>query len=393
MNTKTKDEKYLARDSSATPLEVKNSEGSFIFNVKGNKYIDFTMGWCVGNLGWGNKQIEKRIKDFSGPNYVSPDYLYKPWAELAEKLAEITPKKLTKSFRATGGTEAVEIALQAAMSFTKRTKFISLQDSYHGHSIGAMSLGLVDFRNWYKNLLPNCQKISPPLDEKAGKKVEKLLEKGDIAAYISEPIVCNLGVEIPTQKYFDIVQHACKRYGTLFIIDEVATGFGRTGKLFALEHFNLEPDIICLAKGLTGGYGALGATVTTEEVAKAMKFEFSFYSTFGWHPINVEAALANIDYWQKNKTSLLKNVKKMSKLVEDRLKSINFGSKAEIRIKGLAIGIKFEKEGYSYDLTKKALKNGLLISAFDSYSILMFPALNIDEETMNEGLNLLEKSV
>ena len=393
MTTKTKDEKYLARDIPAIPFEVSGADGSYLFDKRGKKYIDFVMGWCVGNIGWGNKQIEKRISNFAGPNYVSPNYLYRPWAELAEILANITPGKLTKSFRATGGTEAVEIALQAAMSLTKQNKFISIQDSYHGHSIGAMSLGLDDFRKQYKNLLPNCQKVAPPLNKKAGERVEALLKKSDVAAYISEPIICNLGIEIPTQEYFDIIQRACKKYGTLFIIDEVATGFGRTGKLFASEHFKLKPDIICLAKGLTGGYGALGATVTSEEVADAMKFEFSFYSTFGWQPINVEATLANLDYWRKNKKSILQNTNKMSKLFEKRLNSIKFRYQAQVKIKGLAIGLKFKKEGYAYDLTQRALQNGLLISSFDPFTVLLYPSLEIDEQTANKGLDLLEKSI
>ncbi len=393
MTIKIKDTKYLARDTIATQLEVSKTDGSYLFDINGKKYVDFVMGWCVGNVGWGNKQIIDRIRKFCGPNYVTPDLLYKPWADLAEKLAKITPNKLTKCFRATGGTEAVEIAMQAAMSYTKRTKFISIQDSYHGHSIGTMSLGLEEFRDWYKNLLPNCNKVSPPLNREAAKKVEALLRNGDVAAYISEPIICNLGVEIPTQEYYDIVQKACKKYKTLFVMDEVATGFGRTGKLFASEHYGLEPDIICLAKGLTGGYGVLGATVTTEEVANSMKYEFSFYSTFGWQPLNVEATLANLDYWQNNKTKLLQNVEVMSKLFKKRLDSIKFACRAQVNIKGLAIGVKFDKKGYSYKVAQKAFKNQLLVSALDAYAIVIFPSLSIDKDTANQGLDILEKSI
>src|SRR5262249_14268322 len=151
----------------------------------------------------------------------------------------------------------------------------------HGHSIGAMSVGLSKFRQWYKNLLPNCFKVSAPLNKKAAKEVEKLLSKGDIAAYISEPIVCNIGVEIPTPEYYEIIQNACRKYGTVFIIDEVATGFGRTGKMFASEYYSLSPDIMCMSKGISGGYGAIGATIMTEKVAKSFEFDFSFYSTYG----------------------------------------------------------------------------------------------------------------
>jgi acetylornithine/succinyldiaminopimelate/putrescine aminotransferase len=393
MNTKEKDKKYLGRDVPAEQLEIVNSKGDYLIDLNGRKYIDFLMGWCVGNIGWGNKDIAKKLNNYKGPTYVLPHYLYKPWAELAELLAKISLGKLTKSFRATGGTEAVEIAMQSAMSHTKRHKFISIEGSYHGHSIGAMSIGDSSFRNWYKNLLSNCYKIKPPLNAEAGKQVEKMLSKKDIAGFIMEPIICNLGVIMPDKEFIDIVAKACKKYGTLFIADEVATGFGRTGKMFASEHYNLEPDIMCLAKGLTGGYGASGATIMTEEVAKSMEFDFSFYSTFGWTPMNVEATLANIKYILKNKNQIFRNVSEMSKYFEKRLQGMNFKYPAKIRIKGLAIGVEFEKDGYAGKVVKKCRDNGLLFSTLGSTMFTLFPALNINKKIAKKGLDLMEKSI
>ena len=282
------DAKYIGRDFPAELIEYSKTQGSFVYDAKGNKYIDFLMGWNIGNVGWGVKEIREVIKNYNGPDYVNPSSLYAPWVELAKILISITPGKMAKVFRATGGTEAVEIALQAAMSYTKRTKFISIEGSYHGHSIGAMSIGMSYFRTQYSNLLPNCYKIDPPLDVRAAEKVVNLLKNRDIAAYISEPIINNLGVVIPTPEFYQIVSQACKKTGTLFIMDEVATGFGRTGMLFASEHYNLQPDILCLGKALTGGYAAMGATLMTEEIAKSMQWNFSFYSTFGWHPLNTK---------------------------------------------------------------------------------------------------------
>ncbi|KKQ60257.1 MAG: Acetylornithine aminotransferase [Parcubacteria group bacterium GW2011_GWC1_38_22] len=391
MDIRAKDKKYLGRDLPADQLEIVKSQGNFLIDSNGKKFIDFMMGWCVGNIGWGNKEIRDRMKKFDGPDYVNPAYLYKPWAELAELLAKITPGKLTKSFRATGGTEAVEIALQSAMSHTKRHKFISIEGSYHGHSIGAMSVGSSDFRQQYKNLLFHCNKVKPPLDAKAAEKIEKLLAKGDIAAFIMEPIICNLGVEIPTDEFMQRVQKACKKHGTLLIMDEVATGFGRTGKMFASQYFDIKPDIMCLAKGIAGGYGGLGVAIMTEEVAKSMEYDFSFYSTFGWHPINVEAAIANIEYLLKNEKMILKNVSEMEKYFLERLQNIKFKHPAKINIKGLAIGIEFEKEGYASEITSKCMKNGLLFSTLGLTMITLFPALNIDKKTAKEGLDLIEK--
>jgi len=384
-----KDKKYLGRDVPASPVEIVGAKGNFLYESNGKKYIDFLMGWNVGNVGWNVEEINEKIRKFRGPTYVNPYYLYKSWVELAEILAKILPGKLTKSFRATGGTEAVEIALQAAMSHTKRSRFLSIEGSYHGHSLGAMSVGDSAFRKHYKNLLPGCYKIKPPLDAKAGKKVEEFLKKRNIAGFILEPIICNLGVLAPEKEFFEIVQKACKKYGTLLIIDEVATGFGRTGKLFASEHYNLKPDIICLGKAITGGYGALAATVMTEKVAKSMEYDFSFYSTFGWHPLNVEAAIANIKFLLKYKP--WENAIKMGKYFEKRLKAMKFKYPAEIRIKGLAIGVQFKEKGYAVEIVKKCMAKGLLFSELGPYIFTLFPALNIDKKTADQGLNILER--
>lgn len=390
MNISQKDKKFLGRDASPRNLELVRSEGNYVYDAKGRKYLDFIMGWCVGNVGWGVKEILQKIKKFTGPDYVSPNYLYEPWTQLAELLAQMTPGKLTKSFRATGGTEAVEIALQAAMTHTKRHKFISIEGSYHGHSIGAMSVGSSEFRSWYKNLLPDCYKISPPLDVTAAKKIEKILSKREVAAFICEPIICNLAVTIPTQEFFDIVQKACKKYGTLLIADEVATGFGRTGKMFASEHYHLQPDIMCLAKGITGGFGALGTAIMTEEVAKSMEFSFSFYSTFAWHPLNVQAAIANLQYLLKNKKKFLANAQELSGYFKDRLGEMNFKCPAKIRVKGLAIGVELKKVGYGSEIVQKALDKGLLIEENGSNNFVIFPPINISRAAAKKGLDILE---
>ncbi len=395
MSVLKKDSKYLGRDIKPFPLQITKSDGSYLYDEKGKKYIDFVMGWAVGNIGWGQEEIKKEIKKFIGPEYVLPGipgYLYEPWAKLAEILATITPGKLIKSFRATGGTEAVEIALQAAMSHTKRSKFISIEGAYHGHSIGAMSIGASFFRDWYPSLLGGCYKIDPPLNAAAAEKIEELLKTKEIAAFISEPIILNVGVEIPESEFFKRVYKACKKYGTVFIMDEVASGFGRTGKLFASEHYNLEPDIMCLGKGLTGGYGAMGATIMTEELAKSMEYQFSFYSTFGWHPLNAVATLANVNYLIEHREQILKNVNEMSTYFATRLETMSFTSPVEIRMKGLAIALRFKKVGYIDKIVAKSMENGLLLHP-DPETLMIFPNLNIDKKIGEEGLAILEKSL
>ncbi len=254
-----------------------------------------------------------------------------------------------------------------------------------------MSIGSSDFRKRYKNLLFHCYKVKTPLDEKAARKIEKLLSNRDIAAYISEPIICNLGVVIPDERYYEIVQEACKKYGTVFIIDEVATGFGRTGKMFACEYYNLQPDIMCLAKGLSSGYGAIGATIMTKEVAESFEYDFSFYSTFGWQPLNVAAAIANLRYLVKNKAKLLANANAASRYIERRLKAMKFRYPVRIRIKGLAVCVEIENASYVGEIISQAMQKGLLLADTAPTKLVMFPALDIDQKTLKEGLDILEQ--
>ena len=214
------------------------------FAADGRQYIDFVMGWCIGNLGWGMETIRDKINATNHAPYVHPELLYRPWVDVAALLAELTPGELQLSYRATGGTEAVEIALQVAAAFTGRSGFLSIEDSYHGNSIATRSIGASDDHNPHSARLSKCRKIKPPLNAQALDRVETALKKRDVAAFIMEPIVMNLAVMVPVEDFMTGVQKLCKKYGTLLIMDEVACGFGRTGKLFASEHYEIEPDIL-----------------------------------------------------------------------------------------------------------------------------------------------------
>jgi adenosylmethionine-8-amino-7-oxononanoate aminotransferase len=172
-------------------------------------------------------------------------------------------------------------------------------------------------------------------------------------------------------------------------MDEVATGFGRTGKLFGSEHFDLAPDIMCLAKAITGGYAPLGATMVTDAVARAIKDTFSFYSTYGWHPLSVDTALANIRYIITHKEKLLQHVMEMSAYFEARLSQMKFKFPATIRMRGLAIGVEVDEPGYAAKVQDKALESGLLFSV-ENDVLKLFPALTVTQETAREGLDILE---
>lgn len=391
MNLQQRDRRFVARDGAADDVEVVRSHGSYVVGPRGRKYIDFTAGWCVGNLGWGNEAIRDAVAAFDGPEYVAPSYLYRPWAELAELLADLAPGKLTKSFRATGGTEAVEIALNAAMSHTQRTKFVSIEGSYHGDSVATMSLGGPALGRWPRGVGIRSAKVAPPLGERAADRVEALLERRDVAAFVMEPIVCNLGVVIPDPAFMTRVQRLCRRTGTLLVMDEVATGFGRTGTMFACEQFGVEPDVLCVAKAITGGYAPLGATIVTAPVARSMEYDASFYSTYGWYPRSVAAALAAIRYLVKHRRRIERHVAQMSDYFRRRLSTMHFRRRPEIRVRGLAIGVEFDGGDDASRIVERARGRGLLLSEEGDALFTMFPALNIEREVAEEGLDVLER--
>jgi acetylornithine/succinyldiaminopimelate/putrescine aminotransferase len=390
MKQQSREEKFFISTEEPEDIQVVRTTDEFIYDDNGKRYIDFNAGWCVGNLGWRRKEIQSKINPARIPDYIAPGYHYRGWVELAQLLASIAPGELQKSVRATGGTEAVEAAMQIAMLYTGRTKFLSVEGSYHGNSIGTLSIGTSENREQFKNLLPNCVKIKPPLDDKAADKVEARLKNKDIAALIMEPIICNLGVMIPEHAFMKTISALCKRYGTLLVIDEVACGFGRTGKLFASEHFEIQPDVLCLAKAITAGYVPMGACITTEKIAsKVMKKGFQFYSTYGWHPLAVEAAIANLRYWKKNKEKILRNVTVLSQCFTDALSQMKFKKGATVRILGVAIGIEVSDQKYADSIQQKSLKKGLLFTTQEK-TLTFFPPLTMRQSIATEGLEILE---
>ena len=392
VNLRQLDRRYIGRESEAQDIQVARTKGAFVYDARGKRYIDFLSGWCVGNFGWDNIAITKSAAR-RRPDYVYPEYLYRPWVELAQLLAEITPGELEKTYRATGGSEAVDIALQIAMASTGRRKFVSIEGSYHGNTVGTVSVASREGREPYPNLLSNCDTISPPLGDRAIARLETLLKKRDVAAFIMEPISCNLAVLIPEDAFMKRAQQLCRRYGTLLIADEVACGFGRTGKLFASEHFDLEPDILCMGKAISGGFAPMGATIVTRKVAKSIEGEGGFYSTYGWHPSTVDVAIRNVRWLIRNQARVLRNAVEISAYFGERLAAMNFEGLKEIRIRGMAIAVEAgEGEDYVSEIDDRCNKNGLLVTTSGN-AITMFPPLTLDRRTAKAGLDILEKSL
>lgn len=389
---KEKDQKFFGRGSKPFDLEVVKAEGSFIYDATGKRYIDFLGGAGVGSLGWGNPKIEEAIRHQERPAYVYPNFYYKGWSELAELLAEITPGNLEKSFRVTGGSEAVEAALEMAMMYTGRRKFVSVEGSYHGNTIGALSIGASSKHKNFPNLLEGCKKITPPLNLDCLEQLENLLSAEDVAAVIMEPIIINLGVVIPEQEFMEGLNNLCKKFGTLLIMDEAITGFGRTGKMFASEHYDIEPDILCMAKAITAGHAGMGAVITTTEIASKIEGEIGLYSSYGWHPLSVDASIATINYLRDDKENIYERIQTLSSLFQKELVKINFKEKPEFRIKGLAIGIDLQDEEYASEIKDKALKEGLLMNTEGS-ALLFLPNFLMQEKTAREGMELLKNCI
>jgi 4-aminobutyrate aminotransferase-like enzyme len=370
----------LARTEAADELEIVAAIGSYVRDAQGRRYVDLQMGWCVGNLGWNPPEVVERVRRFEGPTYVSPDALYAPWSELADQLVAFVPGRLARAYRCVSGTESVELAMQLAMAHTGRHKVVSIEGSYHGNSLGA------------RREMPGWKKLAPPLDARALDRLETLLRSRDVAAVIMEPTILNLAVLVPERDFLRGLVPLCHRYGTLFICDEVATGFGRTGCRFAIEHQGLAPDIMTLGKAITNGVAPLATTLVTADLAHSAHGELPFYSTYGWQPLAVEAALGVLAVWRDHGDRLLTDARDRSDEIRRRVSTMPLPDDAEIRIQGMAIAIEIGDAARVQRVVHRCRDAGVLIGD-DEESITMFPALTIDAQTLSDALGVLEQAL
>lgn len=385
MTLKQATERVLA-GTETEGLELADTDGIAVTTTDGKRYLDFRSGWCVGNFGWGQAHLKEAIHRYDGPDYVAPTFLYKPWVELARLLARLAPPRLQVAYRATGGTEAVDIALQLALAVTGRRRFIAIDEDYHGNSIGGVSVADRAARKPYKNRLRGCLSLPPPLDEKAAARAERLLARRDVAAVIMEPVVLSLGVQVPEPAFMQRLGAACRRTGTLLIMDEVATGFGRTGRLFASEHYDIAPDLMCLGKAITGGYAPMGAVLATRTVARKARKQTSFYSTFGWHPLSTAVALANLHWLEQNQGRLLTHVEEESVYFRERLWAMGF---RDVRVIGLSCAAQARSARAAKRIAAACARDGLLLEA-DGDLIVLYPPLVLTRAESRRGLDILQ---
>jgi len=325
---------------------IVRGEGNYVLDEEGNRYLDLMAGNTRPNaIGYGREEVAKAMYDQAKTmHYYSPAFFITPPAvELAKKLASILPGGLTTTCFVCDGSEAVETAFKIAKQYhyfankQRRFKIISRQNAYHGQTMGALSaLGFLNpMRNIMSPLVPGHAFLIPPYcyrcplnltfpacDLACAEALDSLIQfEGPdlVAAFIAETVMQGVGALPPPEGYFDKIRNICDKYGVLLIIDEVIVGFGRTGKMFAAEHYHIRPDIVTMAKQLTGGYAPLGAASTTRQIAEAIP-TFLHLHTYGNHPVCCAAALANLEIIERE--NLVANAAEMGKYFLEGLKEL-----------------------------------------------------------------------
>lgn len=415
-----KAKKYLITSmiTKMQPVVVVEAEKGIIRDIAGKEYIDCFAGISVVNAGHCHPEIINAAIKQAGKLVHACSYVYyiPPTIQLAQRLAEITSPSLQKTFFGNSGAEAVECALKLARKYTKRFELLALMCSFHGRTLGTLSITGQSRRKKYDMgpylpgisfaAAPYCfrcpfEKSYPNCDMLCARSVRAVIDyctSNGVAAFIAEPILGEGGIITPPLEYFMIVKEILEEHDILFIADEVQTGFGRTGKLFGLEHYDVEPDAITLAKGIANGF-PISACITRPEIGDSFE-PGDHLSTFGGNPVSAAAALANLDVILRGE--LPKKAAEKGEYIMRRLREIKPNHKiiGDIRGKGLMIGIELVKDQRkktpAKDETEKvrdlARERGLLVGVggVKGSVIRIQPPLIIEKEQIDKMLNILE---
>ncbi|MGA8654995.1 MAG: aspartate aminotransferase family protein [Chthoniobacterales bacterium] len=321
------------------------AEGAYLYDAAGNAYLDFLSGYGVFNMGRNHPVIKQAIRDaldLDLPNMVQLDCSLLSGL-LAEALLKKTPDHLNAVFFCNSGTEAIEGAIKFARAATGRPRVVSLHGGYHGLSYGSLSVtGISNFREGFGPFLVDTEQVRLGDLES----LERILRKRDVAAFLIEPVQ-GKGVKFPKDDFFVQAQILCRKYGTLFVSDEVQTGLGRTGKWWAFQHWGLEPDIITVAKGLSGGYVPCAAIITTRSIYQRVFNRLDrcvvHSSTFGRNNLAMTCGLATLTVLEDER--LVENSAAMGTLLLERLRALSDRHRfiKEVRGQGLMIGIEFHE--------------------------------------------------
>jgi len=339
-------------------LEVDRAEGCYIIDTQGKQYLDLVSGFAVSNLGHRHPKVIEAIKNQLDKYLhvtVYGEYIQAPQVKFAEKLASVLPETLSSVYFTNSGAEACEGALKLAKRFTNRSQIIAFHQSYHGSTHGALSvMGNEEYKQAYRPLLPDIHFIK--LNQLSD--LELITEQ--TAAVILEAIQGEAGVRVPDLDYIIALRKKCNETGTLLIFDEIQTGFGRTGKLFAFEHFGIVPDILLLAKGMGGGM-PIGAFIASKPIMDVLKDNpiLGHITTFGGHPVSCAAGLATLEAILAE--NLIASVPAKEELFK---KHLSHPKIHETRGKGLMLSIQLDSFKQVEEVSKRCVAKGVIIDWF-----------------------------
>ena len=370
-------------------LEFERAAGVYMYDSQGRGYIDLISGIGVSNLGHSHPNVIAAIKDQLDKYMhlmVYGEYVQTPQVRFAEKLLSLLPENLQSVYFTNSGTEAVEGALKLAKRFTGRAQIIAFKNAYHGSTQGALSvMGNEEFKQAYRPLLPGISFIN--FNDLAG--LDQITP--DTAAVIVETVQGEAGVRVPDRAYMQALRQRCTDTGALLILDEIQAAFGRTGRLFAFEHFDIKPDILLLAKAMGGGM-PLGAFIASHQVMDALKENpiLGHITTFGGHPVCCAAGLAALEALLIE--NLLAKVDEKEKLFR---KLLVHPSIRQIRGKGLMLAIEFDSFELNKKIIDRCIGNGVIVDWFlhCSNSMRIAPPLIIAAEEIENACEVILEAV
>jgi acetylornithine/N-succinyldiaminopimelate aminotransferase len=370
-------------------LEIEKAEGNYLFDVQGKRYLDLVSGFAVSNIGHRNPDVITAIKhqlDKYLHLTVYGEYVQAPQVKFAEKLASVLPSNLTSVYFTNSGAEATEGAMKLAKRFTNRSKIIAFNNSYHGSTQGALSLmGNEYYKQAYRPLLPDIAFIALNIEKQLD------LITRETAAVFLESIQGEAGIRVPEKSYFKKLREKCDETGTLLILDEIQTGFGRTGKLFCFENYDLVPDILLIAKGMGGGM-PIGAFVASNTIMDCLKENpiLGHITTFGGHPVSCAAGLASLEFILKE--HLIDSVKEKEALFRTNLQHPKI---KEIRGMGLMLSIQLDTFEKVEKVSQLCIEEGVIIDWFLHCETAMriAPPLTITEEEIIFACNTIKKTI
>jgi acetylornithine/N-succinyldiaminopimelate aminotransferase len=379
--------KHLAQTSQSPPaMQFDRAEGSYLYDAGSEKYLDFISGISVSSMGHNNPAITSAIHrqvDNHLHLMVYGEYVISPQVTLAHAVSSLLPEKLQSVFLTNSGAEATEGAMKLSKRYTGRTDFVSFRNAYHGSTQGALSLcGNEELKNSFRPLLPGVS----ILDFNNIGQLEQIDER--VAAVFVEPIQAEAGIIVPENNFLKLLSDRCRKTKTLLVFDEIQTGMGRTGNMFAFERYGVVPDILLLGKAFGGGM-PLGAFISSNEIMSTLTFDpaLGHLTTSGGHPVSCAAAQASLEILTS--TGIVEEVNQKEKLIQKMLHKTG-----SLRGKGLFYAVDFVSEEINREIIHRCMESGLLTDwfLFAPHCLRIAPPLTISMEDLERGCRIISES-